>query len=135
MGYHYCGNKIEVFEKQGTSYWFARDKAEMLYVEMADLIQKYRTKMNGNWLDADMKILANLLRNKDALLEATEDKVISQMLETIYEVGFEWAELENKIPLWAYEEKVLDQYLFSRKQWELKKIKFTGKVSKDYWVK
>ena len=135
MGYHYCGNKIEVFEKQGTSYWVARDKAEMLYVEMADYIQKYRTKMNGNWLDADMQILANLLRNKDALLEATEDKVISKMLETIYEVGFEWAELENKIPLWAYEEKVLDQYLFSRKQWELKKIKFTGKVSKDYWVK
>ena len=112
MGYHYCGNKIEVFEKQGTSYRASRDKAEVIFIEMADEIKKYTAKMNYEyWNDHQAEILARLKRNKDILLAETKKKKIFDMINELYDQGFIWTDLQGETPFEVYHKKVLDHYI------------------------
>ena len=112
MGYHYCGNKIDVFEKQGTSYRASRDKAEVIYIEMAEYIKKYTAKMNYEyWNDHSAEILARLKRNKDILLAETNDEKIFKMIDELYDQGFIYTELKGSIPFEVYHKKGLDHYI------------------------
>ncbi len=111
----YCGPKIDFFHKQGTAYRTSCDKAEMLYVYMAEKIQKFTSRMRGNWTDFDLEVLARMQRNKDILFAETDNHKINVMLDELHNDGICFAELQGTVSdVEVYQEKLLKKYLHKR---------------------
>ena len=112
---NYCGPKIDFFHKQGTSYRIAMEKAEMLYIDMADKIKNLTSAMNGNWNDFHLLSLARLKRNKDILDAENNDEKIIKMLKEIEKHGILFVEFKGSPittrSIKSYENELLDKYL------------------------